>query len=142
MPIIGIDLGTSNSAAAVLRGGRPIIIPSSEGITLGGKAFPSYVALTPEGQMLIGEPARRQPATCSSSCTPRPIRASSVTSATFIEWRQLMSSTRCWARASTYRRSTASFQSRFQKAPSRTPCCGSAEKACRGLVEMAGAISM
>jgi len=60
MPIIGIDLGTSNSAAAVLRGGRPIIIPSAEGITLGGKAFPSYVALTPDGQMLIGEPARRQ----------------------------------------------------------------------------------
>lgn len=60
MPIIGIDLGTSNSAAAVLRGGRPIIIPSAEGITLGGKAFPSYVALAADGQMLMGEPARRQ----------------------------------------------------------------------------------
>ena len=60
MAIIGIDLGTSNSAAAVLRGGRPVIIPSAEGISLGGKAFPSYVALTAEGQMLIGEPARRQ----------------------------------------------------------------------------------
>jgi molecular chaperone DnaK len=60
MPIIGIDLGTSNSAAAVLRGGRPITIPSAEGITLGGKAFPSYVALTADGQMIIGEPARRQ----------------------------------------------------------------------------------
>ena len=60
MPIIGIDLGTSNSAAAVLRGGRPVIIPSAEGITLGGKAFPSYVALTADGQMLVGEPARRQ----------------------------------------------------------------------------------
>jgi molecular chaperone DnaK len=60
MPIIGVDLGTSNSAAAVLRGGRPIIIPSAEGITLGGKAFPSYVALTADGQMLVGEPARRQ----------------------------------------------------------------------------------
>jgi molecular chaperone DnaK len=60
MPIIGIDLGTSNSAAAVLRGGRPIIIPSAEGVTLGGKAFPSYVALSADGQMLIGEPARRQ----------------------------------------------------------------------------------
>jgi molecular chaperone DnaK len=60
MPIIGIDLGTSNSAAAVLRGGRPIIIPSAEGITLGGKAFPSYVALTADGQILVGEPARRQ----------------------------------------------------------------------------------
>lgn len=60
MNIIGIDLGTSNSAAAVLRGGRPVIIPSAEGISVGGKAFPSYVAVTPDGQMLIGEPARRQ----------------------------------------------------------------------------------
>lgn len=63
MAIIGIDLGTSNSAAAVLRGGRPVIIPSAEGITLGGKAFPSYVAVMPDGQILVGEPARRQAAT-------------------------------------------------------------------------------
>lgn len=62
MPIIGIDLGTSNSAAAVLRGGRPVIIPSAEGVSLGGKAFPSYVALTADGQVLVGEPARRQAA--------------------------------------------------------------------------------
>ena len=62
MAIIGIDLGTSNAAAAVLRGGRPVIIPSAEGITLGGKAFPSHVAITADGQMLIGEPARRQAA--------------------------------------------------------------------------------
>ncbi|BAL23822.1 molecular chaperone DnaK [Azoarcus sp. KH32C] len=62
MAIIGIDLGTSNSAAAVLRGGRPVLIPSAEGVSLGGKAFPSYVALTADGQMLIGEPARRQAA--------------------------------------------------------------------------------
>lgn len=62
MTIIGIDLGTSNSAAAVLRGGRPVLIPSAEGVSLGGKAFPSYVALTADGQMLIGEPARRQAA--------------------------------------------------------------------------------
>ena len=60
MAIIGIDLGTSNSAAAVLRGGRPVIVPSAEGVSLGGKAFPSYVALTADGQMLVGEPARRQ----------------------------------------------------------------------------------
>ena len=58
--IIGIDLGTSNSAAAVLIGGKPTIIPSAEGLTLGGKAFPSVVAFTKEGQRLIGEPARRQ----------------------------------------------------------------------------------
>jgi len=57
---IGIDLGTSNSAAAVMEGGRPVIIPSAEGTTLGGKAFPSYVAFTKDGQRLVGEPARRQ----------------------------------------------------------------------------------
>jgi len=62
MAIIGIDLGTSNSAAAVLRGGRPVLIPSAEGFSLGGKAFPSYVALMADGTMLIGEPARRQAA--------------------------------------------------------------------------------
>nr|WP_246589909.1 Hsp70 family protein [Marinobacterium ramblicola] len=60
MAVIGIDLGTSNSAAAVLRGGRPVIIPSAEGISLGGKAFPSYVAVTSDGETLIGESARRQ----------------------------------------------------------------------------------
>jgi molecular chaperone DnaK len=60
--IIGIDLGTSNSAAAFIRGGRPVIIPSAEGIMLGGKAFPSYVAVTATGDILIGEPARRQAA--------------------------------------------------------------------------------
>ena len=58
--IIGIDLGTSNSAAAVLVGGKPTIIPSAEGNTLGGKAFPSVVAFTKDGQRLVGEPARRQ----------------------------------------------------------------------------------
>jgi len=58
--IIGIDLGTSNSAAAVVEAGRPTIIPSAEGTSLGGKAFPSYVAFTKDGQMLVGEPARRQ----------------------------------------------------------------------------------
>src|SRR6476620_10759612 len=58
--IIGIDLGTSNTAAAVLEGGKPTIIPSAEGTSLGGKAFPSYVAFTKDGQMLVGEPARRQ----------------------------------------------------------------------------------
>jgi len=58
--IIGIDLGTSNSAAAVLEAGRPKIVPSAEGASLYGKAFPSFVAFTKDGQMLVGEPARRQ----------------------------------------------------------------------------------
>src|SRR5579859_571278 len=59
--IIGIDLGTSNSAAAVLEAGRPVIVPSAEGTTVGGgKAFPSYVAFAKDGQLIVGEPARRQ----------------------------------------------------------------------------------
>lgn len=61
--IIGIDLGTSNSAAAALIGGRPTIIPSAEGTSIGGKAFPSYVAFTKDGQALVGEPAKRQAVT-------------------------------------------------------------------------------
>jgi molecular chaperone DnaK len=61
--IIGIDLGTSNSAAAVMEGGKPTIIPSAEGTTVGGKAFPSYVAFTKDNQLLVGEPARRQAVT-------------------------------------------------------------------------------
>jgi molecular chaperone DnaK len=58
--IIGIDLGTSNSAAAVVEGGRPVIIPSAEGQTAAGKTTPSVVAFTKDGQLLVGEPARRQ----------------------------------------------------------------------------------
>jgi len=61
--IIGIDLGTSNSQAAVMLGGKPTIIPSAEGATVAGKMFPSYVAFTKDGQMLVGEPARRQAVT-------------------------------------------------------------------------------
>ncbi len=58
--IIGIDLGTSNSAAAVVISGKPEVIPAAEGVSLGGKSFPSYVAFTKDGQLLVGEPARRQ----------------------------------------------------------------------------------
>jgi molecular chaperone DnaK len=58
--IIGIDLGTSNSAAAVMIGGKPSIIQAAEGTSVGGKAFPSVVAFTKDGQLLVGEPARRQ----------------------------------------------------------------------------------
>ena len=60
--VIGIDLGTSNSAAAVMMGGKPTIIPAAEGATVGGKAFPSVVAFK-EGELLVGEPARRQAVT-------------------------------------------------------------------------------
>ncbi|MDP1695489.1 MAG: Hsp70 family protein, partial [archaeon] len=58
--IIGIDLGTSNSQAAVVLGGKPTIIPSAEGATVAGKMFPSVVAFTKEGSLLIGESAKRQ----------------------------------------------------------------------------------
>ncbi len=58
--IIGIDLGTTNSAAAVVIGGKPVIIPSAEGPTIAGKMFPSVVAFSKDGQLLVGEPARRQ----------------------------------------------------------------------------------
>ena len=61
--ILGIDLGTTNSAAAVVMGGQPTIIPSAEGPTVAGKMFPSVVAFTKEGQLLVGEPARRQAVT-------------------------------------------------------------------------------
>jgi molecular chaperone DnaK len=58
--IIGIDLGTSNSAASALVGGKPTIIQAAEGTSIGGKSFPSVVAFSKEGQLMVGEPARRQ----------------------------------------------------------------------------------
>lgn len=60
MPVIGIDLGTSSSAAAVLKDGKPVIIPGPEGFKTNGKPMPSYVALTAKGEILVGEEARRQ----------------------------------------------------------------------------------
>jgi molecular chaperone DnaK len=61
--ILGIDLGTTNSAAAIMEAGHTIVIPSAEGPTIAGKMFPSVVAFTKEGELLIGEPAKRQAAT-------------------------------------------------------------------------------
>jgi molecular chaperone DnaK len=58
--IIGIDLGTSNSAAAVLEAGKPKIVPSAEGASQYGKSFPSYVSISKGGDRLVGEPAKRQ----------------------------------------------------------------------------------
>jgi molecular chaperone DnaK len=61
--IIGIDLGTTNSAAAIFEGGHSTVIPSAEGPTMAGKMFPSVVAFTKDGQLLVGEPAKRQATT-------------------------------------------------------------------------------
>ena len=61
--IIGIDLGTTNSAAAIMMGGNSVVIPSAEGPTVAGKMFPSVVAFTKDGQLLVGEAARRQAVT-------------------------------------------------------------------------------
>ncbi|MBL7101039.1 MAG: molecular chaperone DnaK [Nanoarchaeota archaeon] len=58
--ILGIDLGTSNSAASIMQGSRATIVPSAEGASLYGKAFPSIIAFTKDGEMLVGEPAKRQ----------------------------------------------------------------------------------
>jgi molecular chaperone DnaK len=55
--IIGIDLGTTNSVVAVMEGGEPVVIPSSEGARL----VPSVVAINPKtGERLVGQVARRQ----------------------------------------------------------------------------------
>ncbi|MGQ9514181.1 MAG: molecular chaperone DnaK [Thermoproteota archaeon] len=61
--ILGIDLGTTNSAAAIMEAGHPVIIPSAEGPTIAGKMFPSVVAFTKDGELIVGEPAKRQAAT-------------------------------------------------------------------------------
>jgi len=58
--ILGIDLGTTNSAAAILEAGHPVVIPSAEGPTMAGKMFPSVVSFTSDGTLLVGEPAKRQ----------------------------------------------------------------------------------
>lgn len=60
--ILGVDLGTTNSAAAIMEAGRPVVVPSAEGPTMAGKMFPSVVAFTKEGELLLGEPAKRQAA--------------------------------------------------------------------------------
>jgi molecular chaperone DnaK len=56
---IGIDLGTTNSAMAVLEGGEPTVIPNAEG----GRTTPSVIAFTKDGQRLVGAPAKRQSVT-------------------------------------------------------------------------------
>src|SRR5438046_4850215 len=54
--VIGIDLGTTNSAVAYMEGGEPTIIPNAEG----GRIAPSVVAFTKSGERLVGQLAKRQ----------------------------------------------------------------------------------
>src|SRR3954471_5385311 len=54
--IIGIDLGTTNSAMAVMEGGQPAIIANAEG----GRTTPSVVAINKNGERLVGQSAKRQ----------------------------------------------------------------------------------
>lgn len=53
---VGIDLGTTNSVVAVMEGGEPVVIPTSEG----GRTMPSVVAFKPNGERLVGVTAKRQ----------------------------------------------------------------------------------
>ncbi|MEO0355682.1 MAG: Hsp70 family protein, partial [Cyanobacteria bacterium P01_A01_bin.3] len=57
--VIGIDLGTTNSCVAVLEGGQPVVIASSEG----GRTVPSIVGFTKNGERLVGQLAKRQAVT-------------------------------------------------------------------------------
>ena len=60
--VIGIDLGTTNSCVCVMEGGRPVVIPNSEG----ARTTPSMVAFASNGERLVGQIAKRQAVTNSS----------------------------------------------------------------------------
>src|ERR1700694_2402519 len=55
-PVVGVDLGTTNSVIAVMEGGQPVVIPNAEG----SRTTPSVVAFTKTGERLVGKLAKRQ----------------------------------------------------------------------------------
>lgn len=61
--VVGIDLGTTNSCVAVMEGKQPKVIENAEG----ARTTPSVVAFTPEGERLVGMPAKRQAVTNSAN---------------------------------------------------------------------------
>src|SRR6202795_437086 len=61
--IIGIDLGTTNSAVAVMEGGQPVVIVNQEG----ARTTPSVVAISKDGERLVGQVAKRQAVTNSEN---------------------------------------------------------------------------
>jgi len=66
--IIGIDLGTTNSCVAVLEGDKPKVIENSEGT----RTTPSIVAYTNDGEVLVGQSAKRQAVTNPKNTAHRP----------------------------------------------------------------------
>ena len=64
-PVIGIDLGTTNSCVATLEGGQAVVIPNSEG----ARTTPSVVAFSKDGERHIGITAKRQAVTNSDRTT-------------------------------------------------------------------------
>ena len=54
--VVGIDLGTTNSVIAVMEGGKPIVIANAEGL----RTTPSVVSVSREGEIVVGQMARRQ----------------------------------------------------------------------------------
>ena len=101
---VGIDLGTTNSAVAVLEGGEPTIIANAEG----GRTTPSVVAFSKGGEVLVGEIAKRQAVT-NADRTIRSVKRHMGT-----DWRPTTSTAR-----STTRRRSAPASSRSSSATRR-----------------------
>ena len=111
---VGIDLGTTNSAVAVLEGGEPTIIANAEG----GRTTPSVVAFSKSGEVLVGEIAKRQAVTN----VDRTIR--SVKRHMGTDWKSARSTTRSTPRRRSARascRSSSATRRPTSASPSRMP---------------------